>query len=91
MSVDQFAVCYAEVSGPDLQPTWLYLVELTGRRAESPIELLATHPLGLVHPAQAVRMVALVQPPDFLIPGILVETADGLRMLRLQTGAISRG
>jgi hypothetical protein len=36
-------------------------------------------------------MIALVQPPDFLIPGVLVETADGCRMLRLQAGAISRG
>lgn len=90
MSVDRYDVGYAEVSGPDLHPTWLYLVEIVGRRADSPVTLLATHPLGRVRPAEAVRMVALVQPPDFLIPGVLVETADGRRMLRLRTEAIGR-
>ena len=91
MSVDRYDVCYAEVSGPDLRPTWVYLVELIGRPVDPPDALLPTHPLGQVEPTETVRLVALVRPPDFLIPGALVETAQRRRMLWLQAEPLSRG
>lgn len=88
MQLDRYQVSYAEVSSPDLQPTWVYLVELLGRRADAGAGLFLSHPLSQVAQEEAVRIVALVQPPDFLIPGALVETAERRRMLWLQAALV---
>jgi hypothetical protein len=89
MAVDRYHVGYAEVSSPDLQPAWVYLVELEGRR-ESGEPLLPSHPLSQADPGEPVRLLALVQPPDFLVPGALVEVPGRRRrMLWLQAAPVS--
>lgn len=87
MQVNGYRTAYAEVSSPDLQPTWVYLIELLGRRAGG-AELLSRHPLSHVSPGEAVRLVALVQPPDFLVPGAIVESEGRRRMLWLQAALV---
>ncbi|HWI53033.1 MAG TPA: hypothetical protein VNT01_12915, partial [Symbiobacteriaceae bacterium] len=84
MSLDQVSSSYAEVSSPELPPTWVYLLELTGRRLRSG-DLVANHPLSQMAEGEELRLLALVQPPDLFVPGVLVETAQRRRMLWLAT------
>jgi hypothetical protein len=83
ISFDDVASAYAEVSSPELAPTWVYLLELVGRRLRS-APLVANHPLCGVDEGEEVRLLALLQPPDLFIVGALVETSDQRRMLWLQ-------
>jgi hypothetical protein len=82
MSFDEVCSVYAEVSSPDMAPTWLYLLSVVGRRLR-PEPLVGNHPLSHVKEGEEVHLLALVQPPDLLIPGALVETAERRRMLWL--------
>jgi hypothetical protein len=82
MSFDEVRSVYAEVSRPDTEPRWFYLLSVTGRRLR-PEPLVANHPLSHVNEGEEVHLLALVQPPDLLIPGALVETAEHRRMLWL--------
>lgn len=84
MIIDSYGATYAEISGPDLLPTWVYLIQLVGWRAETG-HLFPNHPLSHVQPGEEVRVTAIVLPSDFLIPGALVETAQRRRMIWLQT------
>ncbi len=86
MQIAEYRSHYAEVSSPALQPTWVYLVELTGRPSDER-PLPPNHPLSRASPCDEVRIVALVQPPDFHIPGALVETPAERRLLWLQEAA----
>lgn len=81
MEIDGHTSLYAQVSGHGLDPTWVYLVELTGRRADS--SLLPNHPLSQAAPGEDVRLLAVVQPPDLLIPGVYAEGFGWRRMLWL--------
>lgn len=85
MNIDDVSSAHAEVSSPNLQPTWIYLIEINGTRTNGP-ELPPNHPLSQVAPGEQVRLLALVQPPDYLIPGVLVEANDQRRMLWVRTG-----
>lgn len=80
MDIEHYHCAYAEISGPDLQPTWVYLVEIKGRRTPEAF-VLSSHPLSQVADGDLVRLVALVQPTGHLIPGALVETRSARRML----------
>jgi hypothetical protein len=84
LSFDAVASAYAEVSKPDLAPTWIYLLEVVGRRLGS-APLVANHPLCGIEEGEEIRLLALLQPPDLLIVGVLAETAGQRRMLWLQT------
>lgn len=84
MDIDKFDATYAEISGPDLHPTWVYLVELTGRRAQGGF-LFHNHPLSQVEVGEEARILAIVEPKDFMIPGALVETVNHRRMIWLQS------
>ncbi|HYF91924.1 MAG TPA: hypothetical protein VD969_06735 [Symbiobacteriaceae bacterium] len=80
MSIDHVGSAFAEVSSPEMPPTWVYLLELVGRRLRGG-NLVANHPLSQLSEGEEVRLLALVQPPDFVVPGVLVETAARRRML----------
>lgn len=82
MSFDEVGCVYAEVSRPDMEPTWFYLLSVVGRRLR-PEPLVGNHPLSHVNEGEEVHLLALVQPPDLLVPGALVETAGRRRMLWL--------
>lgn len=82
MSLDQYHGAYAEVSGPHLEPCWVYLIDLQGRRT-SDHSLLAHHPLAACANGQAVRLLAIVEPGEFKMLGALVETNQGRRLLWL--------
>lgn len=84
MEIEAHTSLHAQVSGHGLDPTWVYLVELTGRRADGP--LLPHHPLSQAAPDEHVRLLAVVQPPDLLIPGVYAEGFGWRRMLWLTTG-----
>lgn len=83
MDLSHYDATYAEVSGPDLHPTWVFLVELIGRRIDDRF-FFSNHPLSQVGVGEEARIVAIVQPPDFFIPGALVETESHRRMIWLQ-------
>ncbi|HWI66514.1 MAG TPA: hypothetical protein VNT75_32190 [Symbiobacteriaceae bacterium] len=89
MSFDRVSSAFAEVSSPESAPEWLYLLEILGRRlAGDGGELVANHPLSHVEEGEEVRLLALVQPPDLMVPGALVETASTRRMLWLRATAV---
>ena len=79
----------AEISGPDLQPLWVYMIEVAGFRT-SREPLCLNHPLFEVQPDEPVRLVALVSPRDLLVIGVLVETAARSRMLWLRAALSHR-
>lgn len=81
MTFDRVGSAYAEVSSPDLPPDWIYLLEIIGRRLRAGGQLVPNHPLSHVAEGEEVRLLALVQPPDLRVPGILVETPFSRRML----------
>ncbi len=87
MEIATYNAVYAEVSGPDLPPTWVYLVELIGRRSDGEF-LFSGHPLSQVAIGQETRILAIVEPRDLLIPGALVETEDRRRMIWLQAALL---
>lgn len=89
LSIHHYDAVFAEVSSPGLTPTWNYLVELVGRRATYE-SLIVNHPLSQVDPDEEVRILAIVMPPDFLIPVLLVETETRRRMLWLRTSPLAR-
>jgi hypothetical protein len=83
MSIDGVASSYAEVSRPGLDPAWIYLLEVTGRRNGGCV-LLESHPLSQADPDEPVRLLALLGSPELLVLGALVETPTRRRMLWLQ-------
>lgn len=89
LSLHHYAALYAELSSPGLPPTWNYLVELVGRRATYD-SLIVNHPLSQVDPDEEVRILAIVLPPDFLIPALLVETELRRRILWLRASPLAR-
>lgn len=82
MSFDEVRCVNAEVSCPNMEPAWFYLLSVMGRRLR-PEPLVGNHPLSHVKEGEEVHLLALVQPSDMLIPGALVETAERRRMLWL--------
>jgi hypothetical protein len=82
MSLDQYRGAHAEVSGPNLEPCWVYLIELQGHRIGNQ-GIFAQHPLATCANGQPVRLLALVEPGEFKVLGALVETKGGRRLLWL--------
>jgi len=80
MAILTYDSAYAEISGPDLQPTWVYLVELVGHRAH-PDPLITNHPLSQVELDDPTRLLAVVAPSDFSCLGALIETEGSRRMI----------
>lgn len=85
MAMETYDGVYAEISGPDLQPTWVYMIELIGSRARRR-RLCRNHPLCGLQRDEPVRLVAIVSDADFAVIGVMVETQEGQcrRMLWLQ-------
>lgn len=84
MSFDHVSSAFAEVSSPAMTPAWVYLLEVAGHRLRTG-PLVANHPLSKVAEGEEVRLLALVQPPDLVVTGVLVETEERRRMLWLLT------
>lgn len=88
MEIEQHHGYQVEVSGPHLQPTWVWLFELSGTRLMAGY-LLPNHPLSGVALGEMLRLLPLVQPDASLILGALIETEHRRRLIWLQ-GELSR-
>lgn len=80
MSILTYESAFVEISGPNLQPTWVYLIELVGHRAQCD-PLISNHPLSRVELDDAARVLAVVDPMAFSCLGALIETAESRRMI----------
>lgn len=85
MSIESYRCEYVEVGGPELPPTWVYLVELIGRRTSRRL-LVSSHPLSPIAVNGEVRLLALVRPEADQVLGVLCETPGSRRLLWLLEG-----
>jgi len=74
----------AEVSRPGTAPSWLYLLELVGRKLRQ-VPLISNHPLSWVRLDEPVRLVALLDPGTRQVMGALVESGGNRRLLEARS------
>jgi hypothetical protein len=87
MSILTYESAYVEISGPDLQPTWVYLIELVGHRAYAD-PLINNHPLSQVGLDDPARVLAVVEPNSHACLGALIETRKKRRMIWVQPAVV---
>jgi len=81
MSLGTYESAYVEISGPDLQPMWVYLIELVGHRIAEEDTVITNHPLSRVNLGDKVRVLAVVDLNATICLGALIETSDSRRMI----------